>query len=289
MTIHVLLKPERPTSIQIRVSPVAEAIAGLRFADACAFGRLAAGHGGVRPSGVVLHTTSNDAAPAPQQVRCVVVPRRQPRPPTRAATRVVRPAPAWPSGRGERPTIARSEWLRVREILDADLRYRMNHLAQSGIAGLFAQLHPRVRLRGAVVTVDTRCETESVIAADELVLMPSVQCDRVVLLHTAPERPPLLIYPARGVPRPGAGRVAPPRALSGVLDDASLPLLVDLDQPRTVDEIARRHDIKAHVARRRIATLESAGLLAACPPAKGSYQGTILARLLVSPVCEHCA
>src|SRR6266508_324220 len=96
MTIHVLLSRERPTSIRLTVSPLAEAIAGFRFAGAQWSGCSRA-EGDGQPASGVVHGTSAEAM-SEQRVAtaglCVAPPRR-PRNRQRAgwsSPRIVHPA-----------------------------------------------------------------------------------------------------------------------------------------------------------------------------------------------------
>jgi hypothetical protein len=267
--------------VQLRVSPIAEAVAGLCFGRRCLFTHDG---GPDAASADMVHHTGHDLAPVVRRAPCVVVPagrsgrREQHR---REPQRLVRPAPS-PLARPRRPAFARAVPDHVPALLQQDLVYRAQRLVSGGIAAVFDDLHPRVSLRGGVLTVRTRCTTESVVAANSLTLTPSAYSDRVVLFPTVPGQAPLLIYPALGAdPGPNPAE----QALGGLLDDQVLPLLHDLREPRTVDELAHRHRIPSVRAREQVEWLTAAGLLTV---SDSGYRGTALASLLTSPVCSSC-
>jgi hypothetical protein len=295
MTVRVLLRPDKPASIQLKISPIVAAMTGLRFS-----GRWVVGDpGGCStagpwvPSSVVHSTPFRSPEPVGGPgVESVCRPRgrRQreqvssPRavPPFMRLLGRVAPCPG-PSDEG-RPETHRPG---LREVLEADLRHRFTRLAAAGIPGLFADLHPGVRLDGDVLHVDTGCDTE--ISSGCVVLMPSVRCERLVLLVAEPPNPLLLLYPARSAGRPEAVTASTAASGLGRAVGEGLPLLLDLHEPRTVDELAGRHDMHPQCARQHLATLTSAGLLAPCAEYPARYERTSLAGLLCSPWCDRCS
>jgi hypothetical protein len=288
MTVRVLLSQERPTNIRLTVSPLAEALAALRFAAARWPGCSTPEDGSHSVS--VVHRTTPERIPKRRDAAggpCMVPLRRHRGRPVHGSTSpriLYRVAMFHPL----RDAVPACTWPRLRAVLEADLCYRMQRLARGGTAGLFADLHPLVRLEGGVLNVETRCDAEPIAAEGELVLVPSVQCDRVVVLSANPHHPPVLIYPARGAEDPSMRGAPPSHSLRTVIDDGPLPLLLDLSQPRTVDELADRHRMHVQPVRQHLAALESAGLLVTCSRTPTRYQRSNLAGLLVSPWCEAC-
>src|SRR5690349_6974312 len=121
MTVHLFFKQERPTAVQLRLSPVAEALAGLRFAQTCLLGHDGDGsdHSGV--SEVVHHTGADRCAHpnvAAADTGCLATTRRPQRSdPLRVSIRVVRRVAAARAAadRPPRPRpIARSDWTSAR-------------------------------------------------------------------------------------------------------------------------------------------------------------------------------
>jgi len=246
MTVRVVLGRHRTTSVRLRVSPMADAIAGLRWP---AWRGLA----GLSPAAVgVLHGAGAGPAYRRRHLAGSVCPQ-----PSRSP---------------------------LSAILEDDLYYRMNRLSHDGLKGLFADLHSLVSLGDRALTVATRCDAEPIRADDELVLVPSATCNRVLVLDSGPGQPPLLVYPARG----GAGRDAEAQtmALLTLLSRVPLGLLSALNQPMTTAELAERCRAPQVQTGRHLATLESAGLIGSVRP--GRHRRTPLGTLLVSPVCRDC-
>lgn len=246
MTVRVLLGQQRQTSVRLRVSPIADAIAGLRWS---AWSGLA----GLRPAAAgVLHCAGAERPYRRRHMAGSLCPQ-----PSRSL---------------------------LASILEDDLHYRMNRLTHDGLAGLFADLHSLVSLGDRALTVATRCDADPIRADDELMLVPSVTCHRVLILDSGAGSPPLLVYPARG----GAGRDAEAQtmALRALLSRVPLGLLSALNEPMRTAELAERSRASQAQTGRHLATLESAGLTASARP--GEHHRTPLGTLLVSPFCRDC-
>jgi len=275
---------------------LAETLAALRSGDLPWPDGSGAEDGGSTPASVVHRTMSGLAARREAAAgSCTAITRRhRSRQPYSLSPRVVHRVASvrpWRPDRWTAPALpvaaADVAWPQLRVVLEADLCYRMHRLAAGGTAGLFADLHPLVRLEDDVLNVETRCDAEPIAAVGELVLVPSVRCDRVIVLGENPHHPPVLVYPARGAEDLDL-RGTPSHTLRTVIDDGPLPLLLDLSQPRTVDELAHRHRLPEQRVRTQLSALESAGLLVTCSRTPTRYQRSNLAGLLVSPWCEDC-
>lgn len=184
------------------------------------------------------------------------------------------------------PASDATSWASVRHVLERDLQYRTHRLVRGGLAALFADLHPSVHLDGTHVRVATGCGSDVVAPGGRMILMPSVVCDRVLLLAPQPCDVPVLLYPARV----DEARICPAtpdeRDLVG---GEILPLLLDLLQPYTLDEVAGRHQVRPQEASAKRAELASTGLLTPCTDSPFRYQPTSLASVLLSPCCERCS
>src|SRR5262245_7032597 len=89
-------------------------------------------------------------------------------------------------------------WPRLRDLLERDVLYRSRLLAQGGLAMLFADLEPQVRLRDQRLVIAIGPETERELSGGGLRLMPSAFSWPNVSTSLA-ENTPTVIYPARGV------------------------------------------------------------------------------------------
>jgi hypothetical protein len=294
MTVQVLLRHDEPASIQLKVSPVIAAMTGLRFSGPWLAGEpgrcSAAGPWGHNS---VVHSTPGRATGSasgrsvgttchPNGRRRRDQPTPRPGPPSTRLLYRVSPCPG-PSEEDRFGIRRPGLW----DVLEADLRHRFRRLASGGVHALFADLHPGVRLDGDVLHVDTGCDAEP-ISTGCLVLMPSVRCERLVLLAAEPPNPLLLLYPVRSMGRQEPLTTSTASGLRRAVGEG-LPLLLDLHEPRTVDELAGRHDMHPQSARRHLATLASAGLLAPCAEYPARYERTSLAGLLCNPWCDRCS
>jgi DNA-binding transcriptional ArsR family regulator len=89
-------------------------------------------------------------------------------------------------------------WPRLRDLLERDVLYRSRLLAQGGLAKLFADLEPQVRLHDQRLVVEVDSEIKRDLGGGGLRLMPSVFVRSNVSASLA-ENSPTLVYLARGV------------------------------------------------------------------------------------------
>jgi hypothetical protein len=89
-------------------------------------------------------------------------------------------------------------WPRLRDLLERDVLHRSRLLAQGGLAMLFADLEPLVRLHDQRLVVEIGAQAERGRCGGGLRLMPSAFVWPNVSASLA-ESAPTLIYPARGV------------------------------------------------------------------------------------------
>jgi DNA-binding transcriptional ArsR family regulator len=159
----------------------------------------------------------------------------------------------------------RDHWARLAGLLQADVIHRAQRLAEHGAHGLFADLHPGVRLHAnGRLLVDTAYEAPVALDGRGLLLMPSVFAWPLIRVVTDPPWQPTLIYPARGVAtawEPDA--TPPPQALARVVGRSRAALLGALVQPRTVGELAAELSLTAGAVSQHVTALRDAGLVAA--------------------------
>jgi DNA-binding transcriptional ArsR family regulator len=89
-------------------------------------------------------------------------------------------------------------WPRLRDLLERDVLYRSRLLAQGGLAKLFADLEPLVRLHDQRLVIAIGAEGERELCGGGLALMPSAFA-RPNVSASLVENTPTVIYPARGV------------------------------------------------------------------------------------------
>lgn len=95
-------------------------------------------------------------------------------------------------------TLVAPSWPQLRDLLERDVLYRSRLLAEGGLAQLFADLEPLIRLREQRLLVALETDGTRDLGGNGLRLMPSafVWPYAVAMLD---HRPPTLIYPSRGV------------------------------------------------------------------------------------------
>ena len=178
-------------------------------------------------------------------------------------------------------------WPRIRALLDADVAFHAQRLAQVGLRTLVAELHPRVRWSGDDVEVMWRAgEVGQVreVAGAGLVLMPSAfTWPNPVAIMDEPWQP-TLVYPARGVGALWEERRDAPEALVGVLGATRAMLLADLAEPASTTVLAERHHLATSTLSRHLQLLEAAGLVVARRSGREvHYRRTPLGAALVEP------
>src|SRR6266581_3873899 len=89
-------------------------------------------------------------------------------------------------------------WGELHDLLERDVLYRSRDLARGGLAALFEDLEPLIRLEGRRLRVDLTWEATVPLDGSGLRFMPSAFVWPYAVAMTD-ERPPTLIYPTRGV------------------------------------------------------------------------------------------
>jgi DNA-binding transcriptional ArsR family regulator len=158
-------------------------------------------------------------------------------------------------------------WERIHRLLDDDVAYRARQLADTGLAGLLAALHPDVRLRdGAVEVRPDRpgTEGERVLGGTGLVLLPSAFTWPHAVAVLDPPWQPTVVYPARGVGDLWEQRRPDPvAALADLLGLTRARLLADLAEPSATTTLARRYGMAPSTLSRHLSVLRAAGLVTA--------------------------
>jgi len=89
-------------------------------------------------------------------------------------------------------------WPRLRDLLDADLAFRTQTLADYGLERVLGDLHPKARWTGRAIVIDHTPTARRHLRGSGLLLIPSVFAWPDVCAVTDPPARPTLIYPARG-------------------------------------------------------------------------------------------
>lgn len=154
-------------------------------------------------------------------------------------------------------------WTPMRLFLEADMTYRAGRLATGGARLMFADIHPNLRWRRGVLSIDKMIGQHRVPAGGRgLLLIPSVFAYKPVPPVSATD-PPSVAYPARGlatlwspVPEPDA------TALPALLGAPRAGLLRQLDSTHSTSELARRLTVTPSAISQHLRVLHSNGLVA---------------------------
>ncbi|NUS00714.1 MAG: helix-turn-helix transcriptional regulator [Kribbellaceae bacterium] len=155
-------------------------------------------------------------------------------------------------------------WPRMRSVLEADVVHRGRVMAQSGLAAMFADLDPHVRLDGGVVSVRLRSKLSyrASTAGRGLTLVPSLFSRRASTPISAAE-PPQIMYPARGLATLWETDTRPPAdALAGLIGRVRAGLMELLETPASSTDLARRLGVTPTAVNQHLRALRAADLLA---------------------------
>jgi DNA-binding transcriptional ArsR family regulator len=154
-------------------------------------------------------------------------------------------------------------WPRMQALLDVDIAYRAGLLASGGPAGLLATLHPAVRWRNGVLTVDQGSRPRAIsLARGGLVLCPSVFGGPHVVMKGHTSSRTTLRYPARGVGSLwSASTAAPPDGLVRLVGRPRARLLSALRSPATTTVLAREQDVTPSAVSQQLGVLHANGLV----------------------------
>lgn len=154
-------------------------------------------------------------------------------------------------------------WPRMRAVLEADIVFRGRTIARDGLAAMFADLSPQIRLVGDVVQVELTSDVRfrRSTAGEGLTLAPSLFTRRPTV-PIAPAEPPLILYGARGAgtlwerDRPRA-----PDALAALIGAPRARLLAVLEAPASSTELAVRLGVTTSAVNQHLRAMREAGLL----------------------------
>lgn len=154
------------------------------------------------------------------------------------------------------------DWPQVRALLDADIGHQSRRLAEGGLDGLFADLHPTLRWHDNVLTRERGDDEHCDLGGAGLVLMPSAfKWDQVVVVTDVPWQP-TVIYPARGLGTlwlPAGGSAD--AALARLVGRSRAALLAGLADPATTTTLAHRHALALGTVSGHLSVLRDAGLV----------------------------
>jgi len=153
-------------------------------------------------------------------------------------------------------------WPRLRDLLDADLAFRAQTLADHGLERMLGDLHPRVRWTDHALVIDEAPAARCQLRGSGLLLMPSVFVWPSLAVVTDPPAHPALVYPARGIAELWQpARTPHSGALARLLGRTRAALLESLAEPASTHTLASRHEIAPSTVSEHLAALRDARLV----------------------------
>src|SRR5699024_9911337 len=128
-------------------------------------------------------------------------------------------------------------WPRIHALLDADLTYRLQELADGGLQRLFATLHPSVSFDGDSLRIVKYYDGYADLRERGLLLVPCAFAWPEVLVRTADPQP-VLSYAPRGLGRLWEAPTAIHHPLAGLLGRSRAAVLAQLDLPMSTTQLA---------------------------------------------------
>lgn len=153
-------------------------------------------------------------------------------------------------------------WPRLRSLAEADIAWRTERIAAGGSHEVLGTLHPRVRMRGTDLRIESTCGDGPLPAGRGLVLVPSAFAWPHLLLYALPGQAPTLAYAPRGTgtvwERPGDRDSDGLDDLVGATRSRALRLL---DLPMTTTELSRHLGVGAPTTNSHLKVLHRTGLV----------------------------
>ena len=163
-------------------------------------------------------------------------------------------------------------WPRLRALLEGDVLYRAKRLALEGAEGLFGDLHPEVRWRDGVLTIDKRYEAEVEPGGRGLVLIPvAFSCPKCSVITDPPWQPTLVYTPRAIATLWETGGTQQDGVLDELIGETRASILRALEIPMTTTEVASRLGVTPGAASQQLAVLRRAGVIDAHRSGRGVY------------------
>jgi DNA-binding transcriptional ArsR family regulator len=174
-------------------------------------------------------------------------------------------------------------WTQMRAVLDGDVAHRAAKMAQDGIPGMMAGLHPAVTMSQDTVVIKSAGYREHDLSGAGLLLIPSVFVWPWILVDPGPAYPPRLIYGARGIGT--LWQSQPPAngdALASLLGRTRAAMLERLALPQSTTDLARKLGQSAPTVSAHLSILRRCGMVSSWPAGRRVlYQRTPLANSLI--------
>jgi DNA-binding transcriptional ArsR family regulator len=153
-------------------------------------------------------------------------------------------------------------WPRIAALLNDDIAYRLDALADGGVDRMMTNLHPSVTFADQTLKIVKYYEGHADCGGRGLLLMPCAFAWPDVLVRTAQPETPTVSYSPRGLGRLWEKHSEPTgSALAGVLGQTRAALLAQLDLPMSTSQAATQMALSAPTLSVHLKALYAAGLL----------------------------
>lgn len=153
-------------------------------------------------------------------------------------------------------------WSRLHALLQADIAYRLEQLADGGAEQLLATLHPSVRFEQHTLRIQKYYDTDADLDGRGLLLIPCAFAWPDVIVLTAHPSTPTVSYSPRALGRLWESpRTGPGTALADVLGRTRANLRSQLDLPMATTQIAAQLALSAPTLNVHLKAMHRAGLL----------------------------
>jgi DNA-binding transcriptional ArsR family regulator len=153
-------------------------------------------------------------------------------------------------------------WQRLQALLQADLAYRLEELADGGVGALLRGLHPSVKYDGSTLSIVKYYDGDADLSGRGLLLVPCAFAWPDVIVLTAEPNIPTVSYSPRGIGTLWERHAsAAGHALAEVLGRTRSNLLSQLDLPMTTTQLATALTLSAATLSAHLHALRRAGIV----------------------------
>ncbi|MFC0429670.1 helix-turn-helix transcriptional regulator [Kutzneria buriramensis] len=149
-------------------------------------------------------------------------------------------------------------WGEIADHVRSDGDTRAHELVDDGLGGMFARLGPGFRWRWPYLETDYPRSHEIRLGGRGLTLVPSYFCTGTPVTLIDEELPPMLVFPARRLPRDPSEEDRAPFHLAKVIGRTRARILIALRTPRSTSDLAEAIGMSLASASQQVTLLRNA-------------------------------
>jgi DNA-binding transcriptional ArsR family regulator len=159
-------------------------------------------------------------------------------------------------------------WERLRALSMADLAYRMDQFASSGLARVLDGLHPEIAFKRDLLQIHKphHCHHHFDLAGTGILLVPCVFTWPTLSIDCCGVDQPVLVYPPRGVAelwREPSAALSESDPLAALVGRTRATVLATVDLPRSTTQLAEQLDLSPAAVSQHLKILRQAALVTA--------------------------